>query len=157
MKFKNKVKKFIKDNFDLSARVGEEFWSTPYHKNQKVYFPIDVKAMRIPSFMEHYRDTYGEPKVDEFIISLLHEVGHCKTAKYEPNIVTALYVTRVTAFEEGLIDEEDEYYFNLPQEQLATDYAYAWIKTHPKRVRKFWKSIKNDLKAMGYFEIEEES
>lgn len=156
MKFTKKVKKFIKENFDLPAKVGKEFQSTPYHKNQKVYFPIDVEAMRIPSFMEHYRNTYGEPKADEFIISLLHEVGHCKTAKYEPNIVTALYATRVAAFEEGLIDEEDEYYFNLPQEQLATDFAYAWIATHPKKVKKFWKSIRKDLENMGYFEEIEE-
>lgn len=150
MTFEKKVKKFVKENFDLKCKVGEEFYALPYHKTQVVYFPTNVEVMKNSEFMENYTKIYEDtPKADEFIISLLHEVGHCMTSHNMPTEVTKLYAMRVIAFEQGI---EDIDYFNLPQEQLATDFAYTWIKKHPKKIKRFWKAIKSDLRNMGYFE-----
>lgn len=154
MKFENKVKKFIKENFGITAKVADTFYSSPYHKKKRVYFPIAVEEMRCKEFMDNYREHYeAEPTADEFIISILHEVGHIKTTKHQLPCISEIHVQRALVFDDGTLMNE---YFNIPQEQLATDFAYAWIKKHPKRVKRFWNSIKNDLEAMGYFDTEGE-
>lgn len=154
MKFENKVKRFAKKNFGITAEIGETFYCTPYDKDKNIYFPIEFSKLfrhQTKTFMENYRTHYEEnPVIDFYVIALLHEIGHIETTKSQPIALTRIHAMRIAT------TTDDKEYFNIPQEQLATDFAYAWIKEHRPIVRRFWNSIKNDLEAMGYFDIEGE-
>ena len=78
------------------------------------------------------------------LFDLLHEIGHSvtwndfskkawknyyKTAPYEHNI---------------------EKYFIIPQERVATDWAYNYIKNHPNKVKKLEAKLQKKLEKKGY-------
>lgn len=152
MTFEKKVKNFVKENFGVTAEVGDRFEAYPYEEKKVIFFPTNVSNMRCKEFMDNYCSEYeAKPTADEFIIALLHEVGHIETTKNQLPCITEIHKQRALSFQFGLVKNELEYFY-IPQEQLATDFAYAWIKEHRQIVERFWKAIKSDLENMGYFE-----
>lgn len=88
-----------------------------------------------------------------FILSLLHEVGHYKA---NDEIYGDIYNFCIK--EKKRIKEEIEKsekvsdiiklsyeYFNLPDEIMATQWAINYMRKHPKKIQKMWKNIDNAI------------
>lgn len=88
-----------------------------------------------------------------FVLSLLHEVGHYKA---NDEIYGDIYNFCIK--EKKRIKEEIEKsekvsdiiklsyeYFNLPDEIMATQWAINYMRKHPKKIQKMWKNIDNAI------------
>ena len=103
-------------------------------------------------YMDFVKKTFGYTPKDEFIFSLLHELGHHFTMDS-----VDLMVDAYCQDEKARIDEElklaNPYqqkaismkYFALPDEYVATKWAVDYERNHPQKVEKMRKEIYSAL------------
>lgn len=133
------LNKFCK-SFGVKIKKGEGWSAYP----KSITYPSKVENYNDAGFMELINKYYPDVKASEFTWSLLHEIGHSvtwnnfskkawknyyKTAPYEHNI---------------------EKYFIIPQERVATDWAYNYIKNHPNKIKKLEAKLQKKLEKKGY-------
>ena len=155
LKGKKKLNKIISAQlapFGISkARLSDTF---AYHfDNQKVDFKIAL-GLEDTIFSEFIKERFNyDDTGNEFVISLLHEVGHhlaneeiegllldfCESEKNR--IETKMQYTTI---EEEVIKLEWEY-FNLPDEIMATAWAVKYAKEHPLEIQVLTKIIEEAL------------
>lgn len=88
-----------------------------------------------------------------FILSLLHEVGHYKANDEIYGDIYNFCIEEKRRIKEEIEKSEKESdiiklsyeYFNLPDEIMATQWAINYMRKHPKRVKKLWKNINNAI------------
>ena len=155
LKGKKKLNKTISAQlapFGISkARLSNTF---AYHfDNCKVDFKITF-GIEDAYFSEFIKERFGyDDNGNEFIISLLHEVGHHKAneeiegllldfCESEKNRIETTMQT--TTIEEEIKKLEWEY-FNLPDEIMATAWAVKYAKVHPLEVQILTKIVEEAL------------
>lgn len=143
-KMKRGIKDFIKEvnpmlkvrfqDWDVECNVYEEtiYVGKTYDKRTNVYFENFVKTLN------------PECKVNTFLLSLLHEIGHIETWDEddadEKDIIYGML--KLTYDEEqGLTDEENEAYcqsyYRIPLEQNATQWGIDFAMAHLDLMEKY--------------------
>ena len=142
--------------------LGTEY-SYSYDKNDIMYkIDLDIEDKYFSDFIF---DRFGYDDTGmEFIISLLHEVGHSKANdEIEGSIFDFCMEEKNRIFKEMETAETDEevrkleyQYFNLPDEIMATAWAIKYVRQHPIEVQIMWavmkEAILNFYKANGLFQ-----
>lgn len=116
-------------------------------------------------FDEFVFKTFGfEVGENDFVLSLLHEIGHLKTLK---NVDEETYdkchakIEKITKKLDKATTEQEEKklhfkYFAVPTELIATAWAVEWARKHPKKYRKMCENtavaIQEFYKANGVTE-----
>lgn len=88
-----------------------------------------------------------------FILSLLHEVGHYKANDEIYGDIYNFCIKEKKRIKEEIEKSEKESdiiklsyeYFNLPDEIMATQWAINYMRKHPKKIQKMWKNIDNAI------------
>lgn len=103
-------------------------------------------------FTEFIESRFGYEVRYPFIMSLLHEVGHHKA---NDNIIDDIYdfcMAEKERIAEEMINADGEEtkaleweYFNLPDEIMATQWAVAYARKHPKKIKKMWQNAQKAL------------
>ena len=140
--------------------LGTEY-SYSYDKNDIMYkIDLDIEDKYFSDFIF---DRFGYDDTGmEFIISLLHEVGHSKANdEIEGSIFDFCMEEKNRIFKEMETAETDEevrkleyQYFNLPDEIMATAWALDFYKKNPKkcveRHKKIAKTLQKFYKMNNY-------
>jgi len=100
-------------------------------------------------FNEYVKQTFNYEVKYTFIISLLHEIGHYNTLDLVPDKAYLKAQKQKAKIDEKLKDVKTEdkekalhfKYFGLSDEIVATEWAVAYAKAHPKKIRKMWHKI----------------
>ena len=127
MNLKVETNKFLKP-MGITAKRGTEFMALWWRKVIK--FPRYEEDFYNEGFMNEFHKVYPDIKCHEFIISILHEVGHCKNP---PLDWTEEEVKRNNPYAKN--------YFQNYDEKIATLWAANYIRTHEKEVREFEKKL----------------
>lgn len=147
----NKVVSAQLKPFGISkARLGKEY--SYIFSNDSVTFTIK-EDLGDELFKEFVLERFNYTIDNNFIFSLLHEVGHHKT---DDDINQRVYDFCMK--EKELIDKEMQSaetredarriewkYFNLPDEILATAWAVNYARKHPKKCAKMWRKCEKAL------------
>lgn len=131
------------------AECGAEY--AYYFTKQKVTFSL-VETDSDIAYREFVAERFGYTPENDFIFSLLHEIGHHKA---NDNITDDVY--QFCLDEKARIEKEIKtatterekelnwQYFNLPDEIMATQWAVKYAEAHPKKVRKMWKKCEKAI------------
>lgn len=134
MKLKKIAKELVKD-FGIKVKYAnlerddfDGFFA--YYEDNFIVVPREEENYYCEDFMEDFKNRYPEVNAHEITISILHEVGHCmvhpnKTCKTEKAV-------------------KIDYYHEF-DERIATAWAAEYIITHPKKIAKFEKKLKEML------------
>lgn len=141
-KIKNAVKpinKILNDflsSFDCEARLGSDFeyWGG----NNMIYYALVVPQSDSDAFVDFANSLFPDVKADVFLWSFLHELGHNQTEDDFEDEEWAEYTDKVHNLKAG---KDDLYYFNLPQEKAATEWAGNYMRTHKKEVATLWSKL----------------
>ena len=99
------------------------------------------------SFLNFVEKLFPEIKADIFLWSFLHEVGHHETIDDFDDLEHQVYHHIVQR-----VEISDEYYYNLPIEKAATEWAGEFMKNNVSEVQRLWNNIQPVLKRL-YTEI----
>lgn len=144
----------LKD-FNVNAQLDTEFGLYP--EDKLIGYKIDVNIVD-KWFDEFVCKTFGfNVGENDFVLSLLHEIGHLKTLKYienetyENDIEQKRKISKKIS-KKGIAEKEEKKlnfkYFALPTEIVATAWAVEWAREHP---RKYKKMCENTLLAIQEF------
>ena len=119
------INKFL-EPLGITANKGDEFCA--YYWEDRIEYPGRY-GWHSDAFMEDFNARYPEITTHEYVISILHEVGHC-------------FVNPIEDDENCKVATENpEDYFHKFDERMATIWAAEYIKAHPERIAKFEKKI----------------
>ena len=143
--------------------ISEAFCETEYSyyfDTEKVGFSL-VEGEADMIFNEFIEDRFDYTVKNQFIISLLHEIGHHKAnddidgevydfcLKEKERISEAMAEATTIAERRKLHFQ----YFNLPDEIMATAWAVGYAKKHPKKIKKMWENCEKALHK--FYEVNE--
>lgn len=129
------INKFLA-KFDLTCRCGIDF-GYYYAENVIEYALIVPKNFddSFTAFLNRYDIT-----APIFIWSLFHEIGHAETEDFfEAEAINefANYKNNLDPYNDRDVME----YYNCPDELLATNWAYLYIKDNYDEVMHFWNEV----------------
>lgn len=130
-----------KNGFPYEIELGTEF--VAYLKGDVIEYALVVDKEQAELFYENAIKWGLKYNVDDFIISLLHEVGHLETKSKltKKQIKKDLKTRKKIERKEEITKKDNLKYYHLPSERKATKWAIKYINTHPKKIKKFWKKI----------------
>lgn len=130
--------------FGISKAVCADEYSYLF-TDESVTFKLTVGTTEDLWFSEFIKERFGYEVRYPFVMSLLHECGHHNA---NDEIDGAIYdfcmaeKERIFAEMETADAERSKVlewqYFNLPDEIMATQWAVAYAKKHPRIVEKMW-------------------
>lgn len=158
---KNKIKGIAKLNKAVSLEVAPFGISKAVCNSDEFFYQFSDESIGYKITVDDSDDLFDlflkerfnyEVKYD-FVLSLLHEIGHHKT---EEDIDGCVYDFCISEKERIKAEIEEETradvikklqfeYFNLPDEIMATQWAVKYAKEHPKKIKKMWKNIEKAL------------
>ena len=143
-KLNKAISKPLKDRFGISKAVCTNEYSYIF-EDESITFKLTEGTIEDKWFAEFINERFGYEVKYPFIISLLHEVGHHKA---NDEIDGAIYNFCMAEKERISAEMQDAdadkskalewQYFNLPDEIMATQWAVAYAKKHPRIVEKMW-------------------
>lgn len=143
-KLNKAISKPLKDRFGISKAVCTNEYSYIF-EDESITFKLTEGTIEDKWFAEFINERFGYEVKYPFIISLLHEVGHHKA---NDEIDGAIYDFCMAEKERISAEMQDAdankskalewQYFNLPDEIMATQWAVAYAKKHPRIVEKMW-------------------
>lgn len=123
-------------------------YSYSFEKN-RVDFKVDNSAIEDKWYNEFLLERFRYTPTNDFIMSLLHEIGH---AKANENIVDDIYefcINEKARIGIEMMVAEDEktgralsfQYFQLPDEIMATQWAVNYAEAHENEIEEMWNAI----------------
>lgn len=131
-----------REDFDVTVDNDTEFYC--YTEDNEVFYTLQVLDFQAEWFMENAFNNGLKYDCGNFLLSFLHEIGHCQT---EPLLTKGQRISRTKRKKglDGNIREDNFYYFNLVDEKMATDWAIEYANTHKKELRKLARNIQKIL------------
>ena len=121
--------------FDCEATLGTDF--EYFYPLSLIRYTLVVTDIQEDSFLNFCESLFPDIKADIFLWSFLHELGHHETLDDFDDMTHMVYHSIINSD----IRLSDEYYYNLPIEKAATEWAGNYILTHAKDVYKLWQKI----------------
>lgn len=137
------IRKFIEEiDPQIEVKFGKENYYDPY----EYFVQICPKTDSFPSFMDHLVNTHKCSWARDFsqiTWSILHEIGHYYTddPDDENDLIQRIYY--------GLVEVEDDEYYNLESEYAATEWAIEFIENNREYVRNFEDDLLYNVKTRG--------
>lgn len=133
---------------DIVCRLGLDFCCYP--DDNEIFYSLFVSERCSKSFMKRVNTLYPDICADEFLWSLLHEVGHLVI---NDDITDEEWemILRIKA----IPDLADEVYYELTDEFMATEWAANFMREHKELVAEHWENIHNAI--MRIYELNEVS
>lgn len=106
-----------------------------WDESKVIGYPKNKEGYYDENFMAHFTNKYPDIKCGEFVISVLHEVGHCFNPTQE--------IEHDTEILEQVSDGDLPFdtYFELPDEVAATEWAVKYIRTHNDEIEKLERKL----------------
>lgn len=140
------LQEFLNRNeIDCTVSFGPDF--AYWYKISDISVSCIVPEAKNDSFLNFVKILFPEIKADIFLWSFLHEVGHHETIDDFDDLEHQVYQFIVQRAEIS-----DEYYYNLPIEKAATEWAGEFMKNNVSEVQRLWNNIQPVLKRL-YTEI----
>lgn len=121
---------------------GDEFATNGFRKpDQLIIIWYNFKQAHHKDFNANFRTTEAAKGFADITISLLHEIGHHETRHKVPKRYNRQKA--IAKIEKAMPIVQNELYFNLPDEKLATEWARAWLEVEENRklAKKFEKKF----------------
>lgn len=150
----NKLNKTISDIVKPFG-IAEAFCDTSYayyFDSEKIGFQItEDEPDKI--FNQFVKERFNYTVKNQFVFSLLHEIGHHKANDDIDGEVYDFCLEEKERISEelGKVKTKKErkklhyQYFNLPDEIMATAWAVKYAKKHPKKIDKMWTQCETAL------------
>jgi len=137
------INKFIKP-FGCKAKIDLDF--SYYHDKKIITWSPMVLEKADKYFIKFVNDKYENINADVFLWSLLHEVGHHMTHDKWSDEDLKNFMTEKEHIENYINDDlsvgEEEHiyelYFNVKDEQCATEWAAQYMIENQNEVFNFW-------------------
>lgn len=148
----NNIDRVINDftgQFGCTAKLGEIFLYLPHvnHINYELdfggYSRTHQKMNR--DFMNSVKRCKPQIKLNVFMWSLLHEIGHHHTYYDFTEDEIDRFTKKVHRIEKT---KSSKPYYDLPYERAATEWAVNYANTHQKEVLELWEKIKDALSGI---------
>jgi hypothetical protein len=130
--------------FGISKAVCSSEYSYIF-EDESITFKLTEGTTEDEWFAEFIKERFGYEVKYPFVISLLHEVGHHKANDDIDGMVYDFCMAEKERINAEMQDADADrskalewQYFNLPDEIMATQWAVAYAKKHPKIVEKMW-------------------
>lgn len=134
----NEIRMFVNaasNYYGIKVNLGPDFCCYPM--GNELYYSLFVTEKCSKTFMDRVHKEYPDIEADEFLWSLLHEVGHLIT--YDD----------ITDEEWEMIERikkipnlSDEVYYELTDEYMATQWAAYYMRDNSDYVERTWKKIR---------------
>lgn len=127
--------------FGVKATLTDDFcyW---HHKNF-IEYTLFTTAKCTKDFMASVERCNPIVKADEFLWSLLHEVGHHYTMdSIDKDTYEEIWEIKAE-IEKGKIPAYK--YYDLLDERLATEWAVKYANTHTEELSKFWEKCQDKI------------
>ena len=128
--------------FDCEATLGRDFGYL--YPKSLITYTLLVSERQEDSFLKFCESLFPEIKADIFLWSFLHELGHHETLDDFDDVTHMVYHHLINSN----VPMSDDYYYHLPIEQAATEWAGNFILTHAREVFDLWKKIQPVIKAI---------
>lgn len=139
------IKNFVKEINENFTVIESNYWSSHWQE-EIVYVYLDNEEIEgDKEFLNFIEKTYKIKEPNNFIFSLLHEIGHLETETQELSDQRAILLeTYEWQFENEMITREQyfEKYFQIPAERIATDWAIAYYLVNEEKIKKLLTLIK---------------
>lgn len=123
------------EKFNLTSFLGTDFGY--YRSSDEVEYPVVITERFEKLWGDHLNRRFGaEMNVKEipiFVWSILHEVGHSQTDNYFTDEAKQIFEEYKQNLD-GENDEDTEEYYNIPEEALATLWAFQYIQANREEV-----------------------
>jgi hypothetical protein len=143
-----KIQQFLDEN-DLDYTVIVDYDFGYYYETSEIAYTLVLTERFDRLFNQFLEATYTDITAPIFIWSLLHEIGHGET---EDDIDIDL-LNKYNTYKNNLDPQSDEdtlKYYLTPDEKIATDWAYNYIKNNYNKLVKFWHELYPMIEA--YYE-----
>lgn len=130
-KRKKAIKNFVKSINKKYKSYSSNTWSSLWTEGKIWYTFQECEGDK--EYLDYIEKEYHF-RPDNFMISLLHEIGHLETEDQELSDDRAIELSTLKyAFENDIITREEyfEKYFNIEAEMLATQWAVDYYVYHP--------------------------
>ena len=149
---------FLED-FEVTAEIGADFCYL-WDKNV-IKVSLAVPDFGAKMFMEDFHKRAPEIKIDCFLISFLHELGHCETVDELTDEEEAECLRKRTILNDAIRETTDEIkraemykeYFAMTDEYLATEWAIDYIRNNVETVAELWAKLQKAI--LTFYEINE--
>ena len=133
---------------DVGVSLGTDFGAF-CESNDIEYAIITIKAQN-DQFDECAKENFGflvQDDIDEWIIALLHELGHLQTWDSIPTSVkTSDSIKKFFIGKLSHFPNISKKYYNLPTEYYATEWACKWARKHHIKYNRIRNAIEPALK-----------
>jgi len=138
----NQLSKLISKFIEGDCEVQYELDGFYYYDEGIIGYTLAPQSKEDAIWEQYLKDKYNfiVNKTNLFTMSILHELGHHYTLEYLPkeeqerDIVSELLAKRDRKYTE---DELQIAYFDTIRESMATEWAIAYYKAFPSKMRKW--------------------
>jgi hypothetical protein len=130
--------------FNVTADISDEFcyWT----ESESISYTLIMPERGKNYFMSNFNRMAPDLVCDEFLASLLHEVGHHMTGDlfdesdeyYSYDVRDSIAKCLETEPTEEVIADLYRQYFELPDEYEATAWAIEYMRENSEKVAEFW-------------------
>lgn len=135
------INKFTMDNFKCTAKLDTDFMCDP--EEEEIYYTFVVSERLDKMFMDALNTFKPEVEMDIFLWSILHEIGHIMTMDDLDELDYWFCQDVKNAISKGELEEEE--YFILPDESLATEWAVNYANENKEKLELFWKELQPEI------------
>lgn len=132
-----------RESFDVTIGNDKEFYCYP--NDREVYYSLIVNKRQNKWFMQNAFDKGLEYDCGDFILSFLHEIGHCETEE----LLTRgqkISSTKRKKNLNGIYKKDNFVYFGLVDEQMATEWAINYANANKEKLQKLATDVQKVLK-----------
>lgn len=133
----NILNKFL-EPFEATAFAGTDFSYFYIDSSIEYTFVISERMDRL--FMEYAKSIGLKTKIDIFLLSFLHELGHHETLD-EIDDDDEEYSRLIKENLNSDNDDNCKIYFALPDEKMATEWAINYINNNMDAIKNLWDQL----------------
>lgn len=109
-----------------------------YSDDNEINIQLDFRKENVANFTEHLYTQHKckvAYKIHPYIWKMLHEIGHFYTIEYcETDPLALLIIESADCKTEKEKKDVDFFYYNMPVEYAATDWAANYVKNNKKKI-----------------------
>ena len=137
------INNFTMKNFGVTARFDTEFEAFCDEGRKLIGYTLITTEGGEGQFIEDATRRYPEINADIFLWALMHEIGHCMTEDmWTPEEREYFYYQKDMIYEMEVEEEGmNAWYHACPDEFFATKWAGDYMRSHPKKMKKFWNEL----------------
>lgn len=137
----DKLQKVINNyvaKFDLTCRLSTDFGY--YWADDVIEYAVVISKRFDALYSEYLWEHYNDVNAPLFLWSLFHEIGHSQTDDFFTDEAHTVFSEYKNSLNPELDSDVMEYY-HCPDEALATNWAYLYMRDNASEVEALWNEI----------------